>query len=105
MGTVSTQLGERARSIFNNLGYTVVGDGHEFRAKRDWKIIDVTVTETLDELPTAGSLRCFVTPKRSASELRRHLRQIDPEYEWAIISVDDEDYRVERAPPGPSALT
>lgn len=104
MGTVSTQLGERARSIFNDLGYTVVGDGQQFRAKRDWKVIEVTATESIDDLPTAGSLRCFVTPDRLAPEYRRRLRQIDPEYEWAVISVDDDEYSVERAPPGPSAL-
>lgn len=104
MGAVNAQLGERARSIFDNLGYTVVGEGSEFKAKRDWKVVDVTATDTLSEPPTAGSLRCFVIPDALVADLRRRLRRIDPDYEWAIIAIDGEEYQVARAPPGPSAL-
>lgn len=105
MGPVNTELESRARSIFSQLGYTVVGDGPEFRAERDWKVVRVTATGADAEVPDAGSLRCFVTASEHAPELRRELTRSDPDYEWAIIGVDDDDYEVERAPPGPHAVT
>jgi len=99
MGPVTTSLGEQARTIFTDLGYTVTDDGEEFRAERDWKSVRVTVTEDPAETPDSGRLRCFVTPREQAPTLRERLQRDDPEYEWAIISVDDEDYEVVRAPP------
>lgn len=101
MGPVNVDLAEQARSIFNQLGYTVVGDGTEFRAERDWKVVRVTATENGADVPDAGSLRCFVTPHANARALRQQLRDSDPDYEWAVIAVDGDDYEVERAPPGP----
>lgn len=107
MVPVNTELVNQAHSIFDQLGYTVVGDGPEFRAERGWKVVRVTATENGSDVPSDGTLRCFVTPRANATTLRRQLRDDDPEYEWAVISVDGEDYEVERAPPGPrpSALT
>ncbi|WP_135534326.1 MULTISPECIES: hypothetical protein [Halostella] len=100
MGPVNTNLDEQARSIFSDLGYTVSGDGAEFRAEREWKSVHVTVTEEPNETPDTGHLRCFVTSEDQAPGLRRSLTRADPEYEWAIISVeDDNDYEVVRAPP------
>jgi hypothetical protein len=100
MGPVSTNLDEQARSIFSDLGYTISGDGAEFRAEREWKSVHVTVTEEPDEAPDSGGLRCFVTYEEQAPRLRRRLTRADPEYEWAIISVEDDDeYEVVRAPP------
>jgi hypothetical protein len=100
MGPVSTTLDEQARSIFSDLGYTVSGDGPEFRAEREWKSVHVTVTEEPDETPESGGLRCFVTSEEQAPGLRRRLKRADPESEWAIISVEDDDeYEVVRAPP------
>lgn len=105
MRVTAPNLTEYAQSIFAELGYEVVGDGEEFRAERDWKVIEVLATDQPTELPDTGSMRCFVTPSTKAKELRRKVRERDPEYEWALISVrerdNDYDYEVERAPPGP----
>jgi hypothetical protein len=95
------RLVEQARSIFSELGYTVDGDGREFIAKRGWKAVRVMAIEDGDDLPQTGSLCCFITRQPAASDLRGRLRSLDPDYEWAIIAIDGEDYRVERAPPGP----
>jgi hypothetical protein len=103
MRPVNIRLVEQARSIFTELGYTVEGGGREFTAQRDWKSVRVTMIEDGDDLPETGSLRCFVTESQAAGELRRRLRQRNPDYEWAIIGIDGEDYHVERAPPGPRA--
>ncbi|WP_121821304.1 DUF7116 family protein [Halostella salina] len=99
MGPVTTQLDEQARTIFTDLGYTVTDDGEEFRAERDWKSVRVTVTEEPSETPESGRYRCFVTSEEQAPTLRNRLQRADPEYEWAIISVADDDYEVVRAPP------
>jgi len=103
MRPVNIRLVEQARSIFDELGYTVDGDGREFVAKRGWKAVRVMAVETGDDLPESGSLRCFITKQPAAADIRGRLRQLDPDYEWAIIAIDGEDYRVERAPPGPQA--
>lgn len=104
MGVVSTPPVEQARSIFSQLGYSLTGDGSEFRAERDWKVVTVTATADAGETPDSGTLRCFVTYREEAASLRKRLRRADPEYEWAIISVaEDDDYEVVRAPPCPSA--
>ncbi|WP_435358765.1 DUF7116 family protein [Haloarchaeobius sp. DFWS5] len=95
-------IGEQARTIFSRLGYTVVGDGDEFRAERDWKVVFVTAATDVRDPPAAdaSTLQCFVTEKERASRLMRRLDREKPEYEWAVISVDDEsdEYEVERAP-------
>ncbi|MFC4407527.1 DUF7116 family protein [Haloarchaeobius iranensis] len=96
-------LREEAESIFSRLGYTVTTDGDEVRAERDWKVVHVTATEELHNPPESaspGAYRCFVTRREHADAVRRRVRKADPEYEWAVIGVDDEaDYEVERAPP------
>lgn len=98
----ATELSERAEDVFNDLGYTVERDGEVLYAQRGWKRIAVTPTEADDEVPETGSLRCFVTSEAQAPELRRRIKRADPEYEWAIITVDDEEYEVTRAPPAPT---
>lgn len=99
MATVSTPPVDQARTIFSDLGYTVSGDGDEFRAERKWRVVHVSVLADSAETPNDGDLRCFVTWKESAAELRRNLRRADPEYEWAVIGVNDGgDYEVMRAP-------
>jgi len=103
MGTVNTRLDEEARSIFARLGYTVSGDGDEFTAERGWKAVRVTTMAEADEPPSSGSLRCFVTRRADARAVRRRLVRTDPDYDWAIISVENDDYEVVRAPPGPEA--
>ena len=105
MCPVSTNrhLREEAESIFSRLGYTVTTDGDEFTAKRDGKVVHVTATEETCEPPesaTAGSLRCFVTSIDHADSVRRQIRETNPEYEWAVIGVgEEEEYQVARAPP------
>lgn len=99
MGTSSTELATRARTIFDELGYTVSGEGPEFLAEREWKVVHVTATAEEDARPTDDGLHCFVAPSDRVPALRRHLDRTDPGCEWAVIGVDGDDYEVERAPP------
>lgn len=103
MGPVNMRLVEQARSIFAELGYTVEGNGPEFRAERAWKVVHVNTVLETGELPSAssGQFHCFVAEPEDADDLEARLEGADPSYEWAIIVVDGEDYQVERAPPGP----
>lgn len=105
MGTVNTRLVEQARSIFTKLGYTVSGRGTEFTAERGWKVVQVTATTEPEDAPESGGLRCFVTDEENEQAISRRLRRENPEYDWAIIAVTDEDYEVVRAPPGPDAAS
>ncbi|MFC6717654.1 hypothetical protein ACFQGT_03770 [Natrialbaceae archaeon GCM10025810] len=96
------RLVEQARSIFAELGYTVEGNGPEFRAERAWKVVHVNPVLETGALPQAsGQFHCFVAEPEDADELERRLTAADPDYEWAIIVVDGDEYQVERAPPGP----
>lgn len=100
MGTVTTPPADEARSIFDDLGYSVTGRGEEFRAIRDWKEVHVLAVDGEVDAPDDGSYRCFVTWKDRAPELEARLARLDPPYEWAVIGVaDDGDYEVARAPP------
>ncbi|WP_339105834.1 hypothetical protein [Haloterrigena salinisoli] len=96
------RLVEQARSIFAELGYTVEGNGPTFRAEREWKVVHVNTVLETGELPSeSGQFHCFVAEPDDADDLEARLRSRNPEYEWAIIVVDGDDYQVERAPPGP----
>ncbi|WP_255170870.1 DUF7116 family protein [Natrononativus amylolyticus] len=98
------RLVEQARSIFAELGYSVEGSGPEFRAERGWKVVHVnTVLETRDPPSGPGEFRCFVAQPEDADDLERRLERTDPDYEWAIIVVDGDEYQVEHAPSGPNA--
>jgi hypothetical protein len=100
MGTVTTPPADEARSIFDDLGYSVTGAGSEFRAIRDWKEIHVLAVDGDVDAPDDGSYRCFVTWEEGVPALERRLERADPSYEWAVIGVaDDGDYEVARAPP------
>ncbi len=99
MGTVTTPPIEQARSIFSELGYTVSKEGPDLRAERDWKVVRVSEACDVEAESTGEELRCFVADRETATEFNRRLADADPEYEWAIISVHDGDYRVVRAPP------
>ena len=103
MGPVNMRLVEQARSIFADLGYTVEGNGPEFRAEREWKVVHVSTVLETDDLPApTGQFHCFVSRPEDADEIERRLRRQDPEYEWAIIVADGDEYEVERDPPGPT---
>lgn len=87
------------------MGYTVVGDGPEFRAERAWKVVQVTATDSEPEVADADGLRCYVTEPEQVRSIRRSLASADPDFEWAVIAVDGDDYEVHRAPPGPDVAT
>ena len=93
MGAVSTSLIEEARTIFSNLGYEVTDDGGELRAERKWRTVHVTTADP-EQAATHGQLRCFVARAERAAEVRERLLAAEPEYDWAVVSVDDDDYRV-----------
>lgn len=104
MGAVSTPPIEEARSIFADLGYTVSGGGHEFRAERKWRVVDVTAADESTTLPDAGDLRCFVAWKDAARDLRERLLAAKPDYDWAVIGVDGDDYEVLHPSVGPALV-
>lgn len=98
MGTVSTQLVSRARTMFDDLGYAVSDDGRELRAERKWRVVHVTPMPEPEEAPTAGDYRCFVTWDDRVGDLRKRLAGQDLDYEWAIVGVtDDGGYAVREA--------
>lgn len=95
---------EEARSIFDDLGYRVAGEGRTFRAVRDWKRVEVTALADPDEAAAeAGSyreeaLRCFVTHHEQARDALAALADAVPG-DWALIAVgDDGDYEVRHRP-------
>ncbi|SIR20559.1 hypothetical protein SAMN05421858_1821 [Haladaptatus litoreus] len=105
MAPVSTPPMKEARSIFNNLGYEVVDDGDEFRAKRKWREVRVTACADSTTAPKRGELRCFVAWEENAARLSQQLRESNPEYEWAVIAVrEGGDYEVARVPPSKIAV-
>lgn len=93
MGAVSTSLIEEARTIFTDLGYDVTEDGDELRAERKWRTVHVTAADP-EDAATHGRLRCFVADADRAGDVRERLLQSEPSYDWAVISVDEDDYRV-----------
>ena len=93
MGVVSTTLDGRAREIFTDLGYEVTPDGGELRAERKWRTVYVTTADPADA-PTHGRLRCFVAPAERAPDVRADLLARGPDYDWAVVSLDEAGYTV-----------
>jgi hypothetical protein len=93
MAAVSTSLDDRARTIFTDLGYEVTPYRGEFRAERKWRTVYVT-TAAPAEAPNHGSLRCFVVPQEQGEARRQQLYARGPDYDWAVISVNDSGYDV-----------
>jgi hypothetical protein len=94
MGAVSTSLVEEARAVFRNLGYEITSDGDELRAERKWRTVYVT-TDDPEAANTHGRLRCFVARDDRAPAVRDRLLELEPDYDWAVISIDeDAEYRV-----------
>ena len=99
-----------ARDVFRQLGYTVPEDGSEFVAERKWRRVLVTplcaedATDPEPYLADGGAtpkLRCFVTWRDTAAELREHLLDIKPPYDWAVIGVTEGgDFDVMQGAPG-----
>lgn len=99
MVPLDTPPSEEARSIFDDLGYDVSGQGNRFQAARGWKEVDVYAVTDEVETVDGDRMRCYVTWEARAPDLRHALAQSDPEFEWAVIGVrDDGDYEVARAP-------
>ncbi|CAI49381.1 uncharacterized protein NP_2580A [Natronomonas pharaonis DSM 2160] len=93
MGAVTTSLDEEARTIFRDLGYEVTTENDELRAERKWRTVHVTTADP-EEANTYGRLRCFVADADRAGEVRDRLLGLEPDYDWAVMSVEDGDYQV-----------
>lgn len=83
---------EEARTIFDELGYRIVGDGHSFRARREWKEVEVTALGDPEpeavEIGEDASLCCFVTWKAHCGEWVNTLADVVGG-EWALIAVEE----------------
>lgn len=94
MGAVSKPLVEEARAVFRGLGYELTAEGEELRAERKWRTVYVTTADPA-EANTHGRLRCFVARAERAPEIQDRLLEIEPDYDWAVLSIDEEgEYRV-----------
>ena len=94
MGAVTTSLASQAESIFDDLGYTVSRHDTELLAERKWRAVRVTLSYP-ESVPSDGEFRCFVTRSEEATSTRRRVALADPDYEWAVIGVDDDgEYEV-----------
>ncbi len=93
MGAVSTSLIEEARTVFRDLGYDVTDEGDELRAERKWRTVYVTAADP-DEANTHGRLRCFVARADRATIVRDQLLDLEPDYDWAVITIDEDESRV-----------
>lgn len=110
MAPVTMPPTTEARDVFRQLGYTVSDAGTEFVAERKWRRVKVTplcsedATDPEPYLADGGAtpnLRCFVTWRDTAEELRTHLTAIKPPYDWAVIGVDDDgEFDVMQGAPG-----
>jgi hypothetical protein len=99
MGTAVSPPTDRARSIFDELGYDVAGDGPTFSATREWK--QVTVSAVTEEIstPTTSGYRCFVTWADALDTVAARLEALDLDADWALIGVErDGSYEVARTP-------
>lgn len=92
MVPVRSPPAEEARTIFDELGYRIDGDGYSFRARRDWKEVEVTALGDPDpddvEVSEEASLCCFVTWKTHCTEWMSTLADA-VRGEWALIAVDE----------------
>jgi hypothetical protein len=99
MATVTTPLAEKAEAIFTDLGYVVERDGRELRAQRKWRIVNVTPADEPVTPRGSGEFQCLVTWQEQATEVRERLQRRDPDYEWAVIGIEENgEYEVCHAP-------
>ena len=102
MATVTTSLAETAEHIFSDLGYVVESDGAELRAQRKWRVVQVTPVDSPDETPNSGELRCLVTWRDRAAEIHDSLTSRNPDYDWAVMGVEENgEYEVYHPPQKP----
>lgn len=93
MGAVSTSLIEEARTVFRELGYEITEEGDELRAERKWRTVYVTAADPT-EAATYGRLRCFVARPDRAADVRERLLDLEPDYDWAVVVIDEDDTHV-----------
>ena len=93
MGAVSTSLIEEARTVFTELGYDVTEGEEELRAERKWRTVYVTAADP-SEANTHGRLRCFVARPERAPTVRDRLLELEPDYDWAVITIEEEESSV-----------
>ena len=99
MATVTTPLAEKAEAIFTDLGYVVERDGRELRAQRKWRIVNVTPADEPVTPRESGEFHCLVTWQEQATAVRERLQRRDPDYEWAVIGIEENgEYEVCHAP-------
>lgn len=79
--------------MFRDLGYEITEADGELRAERKWRTVYVTTADP-GAANTHGRLRCFVARADEAAGVRDRLLDLAPDYDWAVISVDDEGYQV-----------
>jgi hypothetical protein len=97
MGAVSTSLDEQARSIFDDIGYTVSRTDDGLRAAHKWREVGVTIYDDDTTIPDSGELHCFVTAVDEAPALCNRLERRDVPYDWAVLGVrEDGGYDVFR---------
>ncbi|PSP63604.1 hypothetical protein BRC76_02650 [Halobacteriales archaeon QH_8_67_36] len=97
MAAVSTSLDEQARSIFDDIGYTVSRTEDGLRAAHKWREVGVTVLDDDAVIPESGEMHCFVTRASEAPALGDRLSRMDVPYDWAVLGVrEDGGYDVVR---------
>jgi hypothetical protein len=102
MGAVTTSLDEQARSIFDELGYSVSRTGTELRAEYKWRVVTISVLDGDESLPESGDLRCFVTRASDLRRVRDRLTRKGVDYDWAVIGIrENGGYDVARSTTGP----
>lgn len=89
MAVVTTPLVEAAETIFTDLGYVVTEDGSELRAERKWRVVYVSTADPA-EASERGDLRCFVARAEDAPSVRDRLLQLAPDYDWAVMGVEED---------------
>ncbi len=90
MAAVSTSLDEQARSIFDDIGYTVSRTDDGLRAAHKWREVGVTVLEDDITIPDSGEMHCFVTAASDAEAVGNRLERRDVPYDWAVIGVHED---------------
>lgn len=92
-------LNERARDVFEDLGYDVSPMEGTLRAERGDKVVEVAVITDDDyelcPIQWEDNKYCFVLDADEAENHRDTLRELAPPgSDWAVIGVEPDDYEV-----------
>lgn len=92
-------LEERAREVFEDLGYIVSAEGGTLRAERGDKVVEVAVItgDSYDLCPYQweDDKYCFVADIDEASDYHADVhRLVPPDSDWALIGVDNDTHQV-----------